>query len=177
MYDFCEEMVRVGVDWVIFNPCWFISESQARNYEQFMESHFLISPKSHLGYLMPYDLDKEKFIEQMTRINSRQWPIQISSLLQEPSDIVTYVDRPEVPPGNSFCYRQWSRMDITPHGEVSPCILYPDLVLGDLQKESVFKVWNSDAFHSFRQIRRKEILPICAKCNGVYLHDTNRKHL
>jgi sulfatase maturation enzyme AslB (radical SAM superfamily) len=89
MYDFCEEMVRVGVDWLIFNPCWFISERQARNYELFMESHFSISPKTYLGYQMPYDLDKDKFIEQMTRINSRRWPIQISSLLQKPADILT----------------------------------------------------------------------------------------
>lgn len=177
MYDFCREMAEIGVDWVIFNPCWFISEAQARAYEQFMRLHFKVEPKTHLGYVMPYGLDKEMFIAQMNKINASKWPMQISSLLENPEDIYTYVDQPETPPGNTFCYRQWARMDITPEGQVSPCILYPDLILGDLKKDHALRIWNSDEFKNFRQIRRKEVLPICAKCNGIYLHDAKRKHL
>jgi MoaA/NifB/PqqE/SkfB family radical SAM enzyme len=177
MYDFCKEMVDLGMDWVLLNPCWFVSEQQARAYERFMAEHFGVAPKSHLGYLMPYELDKEIYVQQMTKIRRERWPIQISSYLERPEDVHTFVDTPEIPPGNSFCYQQWSRMDITPSGEVTPCILYPDLKFGSLRDRGVAEIWASPEFHRFRQIRREETLPVCAKCNAIYLHDNRRKWL
>jgi radical SAM protein with 4Fe4S-binding SPASM domain len=177
MYEFCRDMVARGADWILLNPCWFVSEVQAREYESFMQKHFDITPTTHRGYLMPYDLDKEEFVRQVERINSESWPIQISCYLQKPEHIHTYVDTPQIPPGNSFCYRQWSRMDITPDGDVTPCILYPDLIVGNLQRQSVMEVWNSPAFARFRQLRRREVLPVCAKCNALYLHDSKRKYI
>jgi MoaA/NifB/PqqE/SkfB family radical SAM enzyme len=177
MHAFCKEMVELGIDWVLLNPCWFVSESQARAYEQFMLKHFNIMPKTHLGYLMPYEIDKQAFLAQTQRINAERWPIQVSCYLRRPEDIHTFVDTPDVPPGNRFCYQQWSRMDITPTGQVTPCILYPDLKVGDLGSQDVLEAWNSPAFVNFRQLRRREILPVCAKCNALYLHDRKRSCL
>jgi radical SAM protein with 4Fe4S-binding SPASM domain len=177
MYEFCKEMVEIGMDWVLLNPCWFISEGQARAYERFMIDNFQTIPKSHLGYLMPYELDKELFIDQMKKIRSEKWPIQISCYLKRPEDIYTFVDTPEIPTGNTFCYQQWSRMEITPDGGVTPCILYPDLKVGNLRDQGVEEIWTSREFARFRQIRRNEVLPICAKCNSLYLHDSRRKWL
>ncbi len=177
MYEFCRDMVARGVDWILLNPCWFVSQEQAREYESFMQKHFDITPTTHRGYLMPYDLDKEEFIRQVEKINSESWPIQVSCYLQKPEDIHTYIDTPQIPPGNSFCYRQWSRMDITPDGDVTPCILYPDLMVGNLQRQGVTEIWNSPAFAGFRQLRRREVLPVCAKCNALYLHDSKRKYI
>jgi radical SAM protein with 4Fe4S-binding SPASM domain len=177
MYEFCEEMVELGVDWILLNPSWFVSADQAKAYEEFIVKHFGFMPKTHLGYLLPYELDKNVFIEQYRLIRGRRWPIQISCYLKKPEDIHTFVDTPEIPPGNDFCYQQWTRMDVTPDGEVTPCILYPDLKVGNLHDQGVMEVWNSDPFARFRQIRRHEVLPICAKCNAVYLHDRKRKVL
>ncbi len=142
-----------------------------------MRQHFNLTPKTHLGYLMPYQLDKEEYVRQVRKINSEKWPIQISFLLRKPEDIHTYLDAPQVCLGDSFCYRQWSRMDITPDGQVTPCILYPDLVVGDLRNAGAMNVWNAPTFAQFRQLRRNEILPICSKCNALYLHDPKRKYI
>jgi len=177
MYDFCSKMVDLGVDWILLNLCWFITESQAREYEEFMRKHFGISPVSHLGYLLPYDLDKDEFVRQFARIQSRTWPIQISCYLEKPEDIYAFVDTPQIPPGNDFCYKQWIRMDITPDGTVAPCILYPDVLVGDLRTQSIGDVWNSAASASFRQMRRTERLPVCSKCDVLYLYDAGRRAL
>lgn len=177
MYAFCKDMVALGVDWILMNPCWFISPAQAQAYERFMLTHFGVLPHSHRGYLMPYDLDKATYLREMSAIQSTRWPIQISCYLKKPSDIDTYIDTPEVAPGNTFCHQQWSRMDITPDGEVTPCILYPDLKVGNIAKQDILQIWNSQAFGEFRTIRRAEMLPVCAKCNSLYLHDSTRKYL
>jgi MoaA/NifB/PqqE/SkfB family radical SAM enzyme len=177
MYDFCQDMVALGVDWVLLNPCWFVSEEQARDYEDFMRKHFDITPTSHLAYMLPYDLDKEEFLRQYRKIEGENWPIQISCYLNEAEDIYTYVDKPETPPNNTFCYKQWLRMDITPDGAVSPCVLYPDLTLGNLKHRSVMDLWNSSEYAKFRMMRRETVLPICSKCDVLYLYDAKRKLL
>ena len=177
MHAFCEAMVELGVDWILLNPCWFISEAQGKAYEQFMFRNFGVMPHSHRGFQMPYELDKVVFTREMKAIHGRRWPIQISCYLKRPEDIYTYIDTPEIAPGNTFCHQQWSRMDITPEGEVTPCILYPDLKIGNLAQQDVLQIWNSPTFARFRQIRRKEMLPVCAKCNALYLHDSKRKYL
>jgi radical SAM protein with 4Fe4S-binding SPASM domain len=177
MYDFCCQMTDLGADWILLNLCWFITESQALAYEDFMRRHFGTSPVSHLGYLLPYDLDKEEFVRQYGRIRSRSWPIQISCYLEKPEDIYTFIDTPQVPPGNDFCYKQWIRMDITPDGTVAPCILYPDVLVGDLRSQSVAEVWNSAASANFRRMRRAECLPVCSKCDVLYLYDAGRPAL
>ena len=108
MFDFCVEMARLGVDWVLLNPCWFVSPHQAGLYEEFMQTHFGIKPRSHRAYLMPYEIDKSVYKDQMRAIRSRSWPMQISSYLERPEDIDVYVDKPEEPPGNSSVW-QWTR--------------------------------------------------------------------
>ena len=177
IYEFCKEMVKLSIDWILLNPCWFVSEDQARDYEKFMQRHFDITPTSHEGYKLPYDLDKAEFVHQWKKVKAEKWPIQISCYLNEPEDVYTYVDRPEMPPGNTFCYKQWLRMDIAPDGAVSPCILYPDLTLGNLYDKSVMELWNSPAYAHFRQLRRETILPICSKCDALYLYDAKRRTL
>jgi radical SAM protein with 4Fe4S-binding SPASM domain len=177
MYEFCREMVRLGADWILLNLCWFVSKEQAIQYEEFMVSHFGSMPTSHLGYVLPYDLDKEEFVRQYSRIQSERWPIQISCYLEKPEDIYTFVDKPQVPPRNTFCYKQWLRMDVTPDGTVAPCILYPDVLVGDLRQDGVLQVWNSPGGAGFREMRRKEHLPVCSKCDVLYLYDAHRKVL
>ncbi len=177
MYEFCREMVGLGVDWILLNLCWFVSEEQAGEYEEFMRKHFAVTPTSHLGYLLPYDLDQEQFVREYRRIKDEKWPIQISCYLDEPEDIRPYVDKPQAPLRNTFCYKQWLRMDILPDGSVTPCVLYPDLTVGNLHEQGVMEVWNSPEYAKFREVRRQEPLPVCSKCNALYLYDAKRKIL
>ena len=177
MYLFCLEMRDLGVDWVFFNPTWFINEKQGRDYEQFMSKHFSIMPKAHLGYLAPFNLDKGEYVRQFEKIRARTWPFQVSSYLEKPEDIVPFVDRPAEPVRNSFCYKQWLRMDVMPDGAVTPCALYPDLTLGNLNTQEIEEAWNSPGYARFRKVRRENVLPVCSKCNALYLYDARRKTL
>ena len=145
----------------------------ARAKETFGALHILMNIVGSNELVMFPEVD----IDQWNKIRGDRWPIQISCYLKKPEDIHTYVDTPQVPPGNSFCYQQWTRMDITPEGDVTPCILYPDLKVGNLRDQGALAVWNSPAFAAFRRLRRREVLPVCAKCNAIYLHDSKRKHL
>jgi hypothetical protein len=56
-------------------------------------------------------------------------------------------------------------------------VLYPDLGVGNLNEKGVMEVWNSPEYAKFRALRREGPLPICSKCDALYLYDAKRKIL
>lgn len=178
MYEFCNVMVKLGVDWILLNPCWFITSEQAKKYEYFAMKHFQVLPNSHLGYLLPYNLNPTEFSREYEKIKSVNWPIQISCYFNNPAlDMYNYVKSSDFFSNNRLCYKQWIRMDITPDAEVTPCILFPDLSFGNLKDNDIKTLWNSSDYSKFRNLIRKEPLSICNKCNNIYLYDAKRKIL
>jgi radical SAM protein with 4Fe4S-binding SPASM domain len=178
MYAFCRKMVSLGVDWILLNPAWFITDKQARDYECFLDSLFHVRAKTHLGYHFSYKIDTDEFSRQYSKIKNSRWPIQISCYLNNPAeDMHSYVNSGQFLSQNIFCYKQWVRLDILPSGEVAPCVRFPDLVFGDLHTQDILSIWNSTHFAEFRNIIMKNPLPVCNKCNSAYLYDARRKYL
>jgi MoaA/NifB/PqqE/SkfB family radical SAM enzyme len=177
MRSFCREMAGLGVDWVLLNPQWFISGAQAEDYENFITKQFNVMPSTHLGYKMPCNLDKDGFVRQLTAIKKEVWPMQISCYLDKPEDIRAYIDNPGVPTGNTFCYKQWLRADLSFSGDVSPCIQFPDLYFGNIKEKDIMEIWNSKEYAKFRKIIITKYMPLCSKCDAIYLYDAKRKYL
>ncbi len=174
---FCSEMVRWDIDWLLLNPCWFITAEQAETYHRILRERYGIESWSQKGYLLPYPLDRHVFISQIHNLRDRRWPFQISCYLKKPEEIHRYLDQPHIPTRNSFCYKQWLRMDITPTGDITPCAQFPDIVFGNIMHDDILAVWNSDAYRFFREDIRERLLPVCSKCDGLYLYDAKRKYL
>ncbi len=177
MYQFCGEMVKLGIDWILFNPCWFVSRTEAEKYQELLSENFNVMPKSQIGYLFEYNLDTVNFVKEYERIEQKKWPIQISCYLKSKKDILSYVNSSQGHLSGAVCWKQWVRMDILPDGKVTPCVQFPDLLFGDLHKDSVADIWNSAGYAKFRTLMRKQCLSVCGKCNNIYLYDTRRKYL
>jgi len=176
MYAFCKAMIASGIDWILFNLCWFISEQQAQGYEEIVGRKFGVTPRTHLGYLFEHDLDRRVFAEQYRLIESEKWPVQISWMpsLKNADQIRDYLDTPEDTLGRQKCFKQWIRMDVQPSGEIVACKQFPDLIMGDLNTHSTSEAWNSNEFLDFRKMIDERLLPICSKCNQLYLYDPSR---
>ena len=177
LHAFCREMIGLGVDWILLNPFWFITEEEARAYERFLASRFQVEAKHHRGFLMPFAIDHRVFTEQHDRIQAESWPIQVSSYFRGGDDLRAYLEDPAALIRDRTCHKQWIRADITPEGDVAPCIQFPDLVAGSLREASVLDIWNGPVYESLRKMLRRENLPVCAKCNNLYLYDARRRIL
>ena len=177
MHAFCKEARKLDIDWIVFNLCWFISKEQAHEYENFMEQHFNLKARSHLGYLFEYDLNKERFISEFKKIKNETWPFQVSwqPPITDYNSIYTYIDKPRDAFAGKSCYKQWLRADIMPDGKVVACKEFPDFVIGDLKQEDIFEIWNSKNYRKFREVIRKEMLPVCSKCDGLGWYTKNRE--
>jgi len=177
LFSFCREMADLGVDWILLNPFWFVTEAEARAYESLLAEHFRITPREHRGFLAPFAIDADLFASQFEAIQAADWPIQISSYFRNTEDMRLYLEEPDALVGDRRCHKQWIRADITPRGEIAPCIQFPDLLAGSLQERSIMELWNGPVYARLRGILRRGPLPICARCNNIYLYDAQRKTL
>jgi radical SAM protein with 4Fe4S-binding SPASM domain len=177
MVEFCASMVDLGVDWVLLNPPWFVTEGEATEYAAVVARQFGTTAHSQAGYQVPFELDPALFVREMARLRARRWPIQISSYFRRPEDMWSYANSSTRTAGNDFCYKQWLRMDVLPSGHVTPCAQFPDVIVGDLQRQSVAEIWNGAEYARFRRHLRAGPLPVCTKCNALYLYDAGRRAL
>jgi MoaA/NifB/PqqE/SkfB family radical SAM enzyme len=60
------------------------------------------------------------------------------------------------------CFLPWSRMSISPHGDVFPCMSY---LVGNVRNDSLAKLWNNDRFRAFRgALDKKSLSSFCFSC-------------
>jgi radical SAM protein with 4Fe4S-binding SPASM domain len=103
--------------------------------------------------------------------------MQVSCYLQDPADINGYMDNAAGLVAEKRCWKQWIRADITPSGDVVPCIQLPDFVFGSLENQTIDEIWNNERFKEFRKRALCGNHPLCGKCNCIYLYDSSRKYL
>lgn len=62
------------------------------------------------------------------------------------------------------CPQTWESIYINRHGQVTPCTLLPDMLMGELHEhESLESLWNSEKFRNFRLNQES----ICAGCDAL----------
>ncbi|MCA1766343.1 MAG: SPASM domain-containing protein, partial [Desulfobulbaceae bacterium] len=71
---------------------------------------------------------------------------------------------------NKTCKNLWERMTVYWNGDVTMCFsdLDGNYILGNLQKNSIKEIWNSDKLLSIRGIHKKGLfqdIELCAKCD------------
>lgn len=70
----------------------------------------------------------------------------------------------------SKCPVPWNGVDITASGDLAPCHVFYDLVLGNLHDQSFEEVWNGERYQSFRVYMEKNgLMSACHGCCILYL--------
>lgn len=79
--------------------------------------------------------------------------------------------RQELSPQNfRACSLPWSRMSISPHGDVYPCLSY---LVGNARRESLASIWNGPRFREFRKcLERKRLSNFCLGCCNSICNNT-----
>ena len=172
--EFCDQMSRIGFDWIVLNLGWFISTEQKEKYEKYMGEAFGITPTAHFGYYNPnFNLDRKIFKEQFQKIKKRKFPALVTWMppMKSGEEINAYIDEPENPLIEPFCNKQWMQADIRRDGSVVACKDWPDYVVGNLKAQSLKEIWNSNKYKKFRRtICENGLMPICSKCYALTLY-------
>ncbi|MBY9018538.1 MAG: SPASM domain-containing protein, partial [Candidatus Lokiarchaeota archaeon] len=68
------------------------------------------------------------------------------------------------------CYSPFVSADIVANGDVAPCHVFYDLVMGNLHEQSISEIWNGSRYTKFRNMMKQQtFMPICSGCCILYL--------
>jgi len=68
------------------------------------------------------------------------------------------------------CIIPWVSTEIVANGDVAPCHIFYDLVLGNLHENSIVDIWNGEKYKRFRDyMESKKFMSICPGCCILYL--------
>jgi MoaA/NifB/PqqE/SkfB family radical SAM enzyme len=62
------------------------------------------------------------------------------------------------------CNYFWNMSVISPFGDVIPCPMLPEIVLGNVKESRFWEIWDGDRYFALRKKFRKGLFPICGKC-------------
>lgn len=116
-----------------------------------------------LGLLMD-QISKIKKYSGRTRI--RFYP---ANMLDEKT-LAKYYRQELFPDSFQECSLPWSRLSVSPHGDVYPCLSY---LVGNVREDSLARIWNSPRFRAFRTgLDRKRLSNYCLGCCNSVCRDT-----
>jgi radical SAM protein with 4Fe4S-binding SPASM domain len=111
------------------------------------------------------DDELELLTQQVSRIRKYSGKTKVrsypSNILEE--GMLEKFYRQKLTPHNfQACMLPWSRMSISPHGDVYPCLSY---LVGNVRQEGLSRIWNGDRFREFRKcLERNRLSNFCLSC-------------
>lgn len=174
----------LGIDNLTICLPWYISDETGKEMDNYFKHHFshfnLMSSGVPSWYAYKYRITAEHFelventLERIRNKNFRmnikfQPDIQGSELISFLSgDSINHCDKRE-------CYTVFSRVDILPNGLATSCKHFQELSYGNLNNMSLTDVWNSPELAYIRKAISQKQMPVCSKCNNLYLHSYKKK--
>jgi radical SAM protein with 4Fe4S-binding SPASM domain len=167
---------------VTFQMQNFITKRMGEQFDNFLRSEFGISTEKKWKGLVR-DIEELKNIdvsilsEQVNNVCAELKEYNVNSILLPPTyspenlsaylraDWKKMIDRYET------CPAPWSGVEITASGEVAPCHIFHDLILGNLNESSFSEIWEGEKFSKFRvYMKKNKFMPICnIGCCILYL--------
>ncbi|MBW4635804.1 MAG: radical SAM protein [Iphinoe sp. HA4291-MV1] len=179
IYEIMEFFEAKQIDTVYLSLLWYLSDETTAKMDEHAARHFnwLFNeeengrPSWHAYKYRLNPNNAEKLIEELNRVNQRNWRIKLrynpALDVDEVKEFILGSDKPAQ--NKTKCLAIKNRMDIFPNGEVISCKFFPEFSVGDLKAESVHDIWHGCKFTKVREtIDNEGLMPVCAKCNLLY---------
>jgi radical SAM protein with 4Fe4S-binding SPASM domain len=178
---FLEELNLSAIDRVSIQMENFLTLRMGEAYSNFIKSEFnLISERYWRGTLRsPDDFDgmnTKELARQVKKVYKTLDSLGKKILLLPPTfsqeNITAYLssDWNNMSDKYDSCLVPWFAVDITATGDLAPCHVYYDLVMGNLNEQDFEEIWNGDRYQRFREYMLKnKFMSICPGCCILYL--------
>ena len=167
------ELARdTGVDHLDFGFPLFLTEGMGRVYEKQMMKTFGVQARSWTGFIGSEQ--RSIVIDQLAsevadvRKKTDGPPMMFFPDLESRHEIEQFLQRPAQTFGRS-CLAPWTHLEVQPDGKVYTCHDFPDLIVGDLRRETIREVWHGEKMQKFRTfLRSGKLFSVCGKCCRLY---------
>lgn len=179
LQKFVKELDNVGIDDLILCFPWYISESTSKKMDEYFTENFsqfntgIVNVPSWHAYKYKIEEMNIEKVRQVIR-NIREMNTRMNIQFQpdiDNSELIHFLKGDEIYNcDHRECFTIFSRMDLLPSGKVTSCKHFQELVYGDLNRDSVKCIWNSEKANQIRNIIKEKQMPVCSKCNNLYRH-------
>lgn len=159
----------------------YLTRSMGETYAKFLKSEFGIeSDKYWKGMvrspLIFNEIDRIDLSNQVNRVQAYYKNNNKNVLLLPPTFSPNNLDAyltsnwEQMTDLYDLCYVPWVSADIVANGDVAPCHIFYDLVLGNLYDNRISEIWNGVKYQKFRALLEKNrFMSICPSCCILYL--------
>ena len=161
-------------DLQVYYLSWWIDRESAGRHDQEFRRRF------GQGAPIPYawvgdwiDLDYEALAASLAALRARAaersgTPVYVMPALASAADLRRYYTDHAATFGFDQCISIFQTPEVNSNGDLSPCRDYPDYVVGNVQEETVTRLWNSERYVAFRRsVARDGLMPVCTRCCGL----------
>ncbi len=178
---FLDDLDLNKIDWVTIQMQNFLTEIMGKTYAKILKGEFGINSDKYWKAMVrsPDDfanLDTEELSRQVKSVIVKLDSMHKNYLLLPPTfssvNIKAYLGAKweEMTDIYKTCLSPFTSIDITASGDIAPCHIFYDLVLGNLSKNCIFDIWNGEKFKKFRDyFSQNNLLPVCSGCCILYL--------
>jgi len=171
LWDFLEEMRRLGLERVGLMHNNFVTELQAERHNLSCSQALRATP-SNIFQSHPEEIDLPRLAEDLRRIAATDYPFPVSiqpNLIEE-RDLETYYRAPEVFFGRR-CNDATRIVMIDSDGEAIPvhgrCYRFP---IANIRQTALKDIWNHPSLAALRRSLHAAggLLPACSRCCGGF---------
>jgi radical SAM protein with 4Fe4S-binding SPASM domain len=178
---FLRDLDLSPIGWVTIQMQNFLTEGMGEDYARLLASKFGLEGEHYWRSMVrtPEDfagMDRAGLARQVEAVRSRlrERDIALTLLPQtfsaESLDAYLGARWSQMADRYDACTIPWLSADITATGELAPCHIFFDLVMGSLHEHSFTELWNGEAYRRFRaHLRERGLLSICSGCCILYL--------
>jgi len=173
-YKYLEQMTNVAnraqADSLTFHNLIFLNR-ELLDKQKIYDSLLSCTSIDWEGFLFEAGIEPQILHEKMKHILSAKYRFSVDFYPNfSYKELLEYYKNLEfMPPDYSCrCLSPWIAAYVFPDGEVKPC-LNSSYSFGNLRKNRLLKVWNSEQAVRFRRLlKKKRIFPVCIRCTELY---------
>ncbi len=157
--EITSKLLEEGLQYIELQLPTFISDKLGKAYDKFMYDNFYLNPSSWHNFKGAYmDIDIDILIRELKKINDK---VRIVPSLDFEL-IRKYFKYPNTKIVEKKCTLPHNQLRIEANGNVVICPDFPDYVIGNIMKDDLKTILDSDKLENF--IRKFHELPICHRC-------------
>lgn len=180
LHDLAQAAAEFDLSWHYINLGTYTNDDILEKHKVFMREELDAESTCLQAYNTGYNegIDGEKFKEILKKVHAADngYPIVTVPVI-DPDKIGEYYSNLDVVVRDN-CVVPWCQANIDYNGDVHFCADYPDYVIGNIQEEKFFDIFNNERAQHFRRTLRNSpdgLFPGCVRCYQNMLFGYRRK--
>ena len=178
---FLRDLDLSAINWITIQMQNFLTKEMGIAYARMLETEFGLTSDSYWKALVrtPEDFAEINTVELARQVNEvckRLQSLGKNILLLPPTfsskNLTAYMNAKwhEMTDTYFSCPIPWHAVDITASGDLAPCHIFYDLIMGNLYDHSFEEIWNGNKYQTFRKyMEQHHLISICPGCCILYL--------